>query len=282
MMTTSTAHSTYEAYLGVSPEGIVQTDTRKQANIPGLETWRCEYLGDHFKVQRLYPDPDSAKLIIKIDAALQRSVESKFNEYALTSRFRARHESGHAVVSYALCFRPVQCIDLRLGVLPGRNLIAQIQTGRAENMRFIGGTASIAWRQEDSSGLHTKDYLASACQGLGGVAACPEFEKGKEADLSRVMQICSALAKLVPMPIEKQRLTALSLGERLRALADEIFRNAVIAARHNELSEQLSKEMNLDQQAIEAILDVPTLPDYSDRLVKIQSEFKLPERSDLH
>ena len=269
----------YERYLGVSPQGIIVSDSWTSVNRPGGETWLCEYFETHFKVTKLYPDRDAPRLI-RIDSGWQGAIRNKFNEHTRHLQYNARHESGHAVLCYALRFRPVNLIDIRLGVLPRGNLFAHIQAGKViENPRFIGGTTSIAWSEEDSSGLDTQGALSLACQGLGGVAACPEFDKGAKPDLTRVMDMCTVLASLVQAPSHEQHKTAIALNERLRALVDEILANPVVADRHRQLAEELLKKGSLDREAVEAILIPQTLPDYSDRIREIQREFNLPERS---
>jgi hypothetical protein len=266
----------YERYLGVSPQGIIVSDSWKRVDRPGSETWLCEYFGAHLTVTKLYPDRDVTRLI-QIHPALQESIRNKFNEHTRHLQYNARHESGHAVLCYALRFRPVNQIDLRLGVLPAGNLFAHIRAGViTEAPRFIGGTTSIAWSEEDLAGLDTQGVLGVACQGLGGVAACPEFDKGAKSDLDRVLQMCRALAGLVQAPSHEQHNTAITLNERLRTLVDEILANPVVADRRRQLVEELLKTASLDREAVEAILVPQTLPDYSDRIRQIQSEFKIP------
>jgi hypothetical protein len=270
----------YGSYLGVSPQGTIQSDNRKRVDRPDSETWLCEYFGAHFKVTRLYPPPDVSR-VIKIDPRSQLIIKQKFEEHTQALKYSAMHESGHAVLCYALRFRPVIQIDIELGVLLGGNLSAQIQAGVADDVRFIGGTTSIEWLAEDSSGLDTQAAIGSACQGLGGFAACPESEKTAAMDRSRAMQVCSALARLVPGSTDEQHKAALSLNERVRVLAGEILANPIVADRLSQLSKRLLEKRFLNREAVEAILVPQTLPDYSDRIREIQREFNLPERSGL-
>jgi hypothetical protein len=278
------AQGIYECYLWVDSQGKILADKRKRIDSPAYETWQCEYFEGFFRVTRLYPNL-AATQTLKIDDGHYEALKVKFQEHSGRKPQNARHESGHAILFYALRFLPVDAIDIRPKAILRGNLYEQARRGWASQIGFIGGTTSPLPSEPKGLRSDTLRTLSSACQGYGGLAACGEGSPGTDGDVQKCrseIQILAAsthpIVAFSSDPHEEQKRTVATLCDRLKSFACEIIANPVVAARHEQLAQQLLEKEILFQREIEAILVPATLPDYSGRLEEIRKKFLLPEQ----
>ena len=264
-----------ECFLTVSQSGLVSGDKRVREDIAGLETWKCEYLGDRLRVQKLYPSP-GASLVLRPDPQQIAYIEMRYiNRLTAEILHEAKHEAGHAVLLYALKLWPVRYIDLGFTIIPGGNLHAQIENRQPLHLRIVRGATANDVRVQDLK-LNSVMKLAAACEELGGIAGCQGNESGAENDLAKANTILASIPELARTSNADLDQTVFRLRDELKLLANEIITDPVVAPRHAELAKTVCENGYLDRIQIEKILDPATLSSYSARIEAIGKKFDIP------
>ena len=261
-------------FLTVEPSGLILADSEIRTDSVGFETWNFEYFEDHVRLRKLYPIRTGS---IKLPISLQHreTIRKKRNCLVAEKLHAAQHEAGHALLFYGLRLCPVRLIDLRIRVLSGGNLHAQIEHRAPVSLRLLKGVTSPDLIAQDGVNNSIR-ILGFACQALGGIAGCHGDKSGADNDLAKLDKLVISIPELACASADGVDKIVSRLRAELQILADKIIADPIVAPRHQELAETLLEKEQLDRTEIEKIIVPATLPDFSGMIEEVGKRFSIP------
>jgi len=254
-----------DCYLIVDQTGQIVANRLIKAEYEKYETWSCQYSAPEIRLRRLYPTVGEP-INLLVESRSNQSIKEKVSNHMAKLDFCAKHEAGHATVGYALRLARAHAMSLRPYPYLTGNLTAQIRRRKAVDISFSRGVTAIDVPPFFDADIPLR--LSWACYALGGLVACGGDETGAEDDLQKYQSRTLGLARA-------ENGKAPHLRHKLQGLAQEILTDGAIMPRRQRLADELRKYQFLSQEEVEAILDPPSLPDYSHKIVEITKELNL-------
>jgi hypothetical protein len=254
-----------ETHLFVDSEGNIVGDRAVRMDMPGCQTWLCEYVPPQMHVRQLHPQEGDA-MTLRVPFGLVQGIEEIRSRHLAEKPHTAKHESGHVTFSYSLRLGPVNYIDLRARVIPKGNLRESVRNPQRLDLAVVKAVTSV--NVPFANQLDVRGLLTWGCFVLSGIAGCNGDRRGAEDDLRRFDILLTPFSELGGEHVN-------SLKRELETLASTIMNDPIVAQRHQTLAQLSEQRDYVSQTEIEGILLPDSLPDYSPSITAIGEKFFL-------